>query len=139
MMHHDTYGVGLQGEHLVIIDLVSKGFVAFQGQAGLPYDLVLDVGDDLLRVQIKTKSHAEPRSPNIYTFKTREKTKANNERNYSRVDLFAFVALDIGKVFYEWNCDIRVQQYSVNTSTGLNLKERKPNWFKRKKTKKVKA
>lgn len=129
MMHHNTYGVGIQGEHLVILDLVSKGFVAFQGQAGLPYDLILDTGQELIRVQVKTKSHADPRSPNIYTFKTREKTKANNYRNYNRVDLFAFVALDIGRVFYEWNCDIKTRQYSVNTSTKHNFKTRKSTWF----------
>ena len=34
-------------------DLIMKGFIAFPSEQGLPYDVLLDNGDKLLKVQVK--------------------------------------------------------------------------------------
>ena len=46
--------IGKAGEYLVCADLIMKGFIAFPSEQGLPYDVLLDNGDKLLRVQVKT-------------------------------------------------------------------------------------
>ena len=46
--------VGKAGEYLVCADLIIKGFVAFPSEQGLPYDVLLDTGEKLLKVQVKT-------------------------------------------------------------------------------------
>ena len=52
--------VGVAGEHLVCCDLICNGYNAFMTDQGLPYDLILDVDDKLLRVQVKTtRTHTE--------------------------------------------------------------------------------
>ena len=46
--------IGKAGEYLVCADLILKGFIAFPSEQGLPYDVLLDTGEKLLRVQVKT-------------------------------------------------------------------------------------
>ena len=46
--------IGKAGEYLVCADLIIKGFVAYPSEQGLPYDIVLDNGKKMLRVQVKT-------------------------------------------------------------------------------------
>lgn len=135
MMHHDSYGVGLQGEHLVICDLISLGFVAFQGQAGLPYDLILDIGDTLLRVQVKSSASPTPTKKNLYTFRVNPKTKANNKRSLHRVDLYAFVALGLNEIYYEWARDVVNITYNINLKNGHNRVKRGKDFFYKKKLK----
>ena len=46
--------IGKAGEYLVCADLIMKGFIAFPSEQGLPYDVLLDNGKKLLKVQVKT-------------------------------------------------------------------------------------
>ena len=50
----DDLQVGKAGEYLVCFDLIMKGFVAYPSEQGLPYDLVLDTGSKMLKIQVKT-------------------------------------------------------------------------------------
>ena len=46
--------IGKAGEYMVCSDLILKGFIAFPSEQGLPYDVLLDTGEKILRVQVKT-------------------------------------------------------------------------------------
>src|SRR5690554_7519452 len=50
--------IGKAGEYLVCADLIMKGFIAFPSEQGLPYDILLDTGEKLLKVQVKTTEKA---------------------------------------------------------------------------------
>ena len=88
--------LGTGGEHLVCADLIRNGYWAYFTSAALPYDVVLDAGGKLLRVQVKTAVEVRPRSANrprkVYRFYAKNIDKC--------VDLMAFVALDIFSVAY---------------------------------------
>lgn len=98
--------VGVAGEHLVCCDLICKGYNAFMTDQGLPYDLILDVDDKLLRVQVKTtRTHTElpqrqTRYPS-YLFHVRRCGKGGKTSyNDVDVDLFALVCLETKQVGY---------------------------------------
>jgi len=100
--------IGKAAEHIACADLILQDFNAFTSDAGLPYDVVVDVDGHLLRIQVKGTlkkyTHPKKRRSNgtpvcSYRFRTRK------GRHYARidaksVDMFAFVALDIRKVAY---------------------------------------
>ena len=44
---------GAAGEHLVCADLLMQGYRAFLADQNCPYDVAVDVGDRLIRVQVK--------------------------------------------------------------------------------------
>ena len=46
--------IGKAGEYLACADLIMKGLVAFPSEQGLPYDVLVDTGKRLLRVQVKS-------------------------------------------------------------------------------------
>jgi len=73
---------GKAGEYLVCADLIAKGFIAYPSEQGLPYDVVLDVGNRLLKVQVKaTRTHKQTpqRVSNInsYAFNIKRCGKGN--------------------------------------------------------------
>ena len=98
--------IGKAGEYLVCADLILKGFVAFPSEQGLPYDVLLDTGKRLLKVQVKT-THGARKIPQrsketqAYIFNIKRNGK-NNKRRYQNdeIDLFALVCLDVMKVGY---------------------------------------
>ena len=45
--------IGKAAEHLVCYDLLLKGYNAFLSDQGLPYDIIVDLGSRILRVQVK--------------------------------------------------------------------------------------
>jgi hypothetical protein len=53
--------MGKAAEHLVCADLLMKGYNAFLSDQGLPYDVVIDLGRRLVRVQVK--GTAKPKNP----------------------------------------------------------------------------
>ncbi len=98
--------IGKAGEYMVCADLILKGFIAFPSEQGLPYDVLLDNGNKLLKVQVKTTT--APRivpqravESRMYIFNIKRHGK-NNIRRYGHdeVDLFALVCLDTLKVGY---------------------------------------
>lgn len=98
--------IGKAGEYLVCADLILKGFIAYPSEQGLPYDICLDTGGSIKRIQVKTTSGyreipQRKTETNAYIFHVRRHGK-NNDKIYhnDEVDLFALVALDIDSVGY---------------------------------------
>jgi hypothetical protein len=95
---------GKAGEYLVCADLILKGFVAFPSEQGLPYDVVLDTGNKILRVQVKTTSGLrvvpqQKKDTKAYVFGIKRHGKGNRKINID-CDLFALVCLDTMKIGY---------------------------------------
>ena len=91
--------IGKAGEYLVCCDLIMKGFIAFPSEQGLPYDVLLDTGKKILKVQVKTTSGVRvvpqrKTESKMYIFNVKKHGK-NNLKRYSKkeVDLFAIVSL----------------------------------------------
>ena len=97
---------GKAGEYLVCADLILKGFVAFLSEQGLPYDVLLDNGTKLLRIQVKTTSRTrrvQQRAveSKAYVFNVKRHGKGNIQRyGENEIDLFALVCLDTMKIGY---------------------------------------
>lgn len=99
--------VGKAGEYLVCADLILKGFVAFPSEQGLPYDVVLDIGHKILKVQVKTTicPRVVPqrnKQTECYIFNIRRHGNNRNIKKYldNDVDLFALVCLDTRSIGY---------------------------------------
>ena len=98
--------IGKAGEYLVCCNLIMKGFIAFPSEQGLPYDVLLDTGKKLLKVQVKTTSGVRvvPQrrtESKMYIFNVKRHGK-NNSKRYSKeeIDLFAIVSLATMQVGY---------------------------------------
>ena len=104
--------IGKAGEYLVCADLIMKGFIAFPSEQGLPYDVLLDNGNKLLRVQVKTTE--KPRfipqrnvDTKAYIFNVKRAGKKGKTRySENEIDLFALVCLDTMKIGYVKNIDM---------------------------------
>lgn len=101
--------IGKAGEYLVCADLIMKGFIAFPSEQGLPYDVLLDTGKKLLKVQVKTTEKARsvqqrknPVPAYIFSIK---RAGSNGKTRYEEkeIDLFALVCLDTMKIGYLTN------------------------------------
>jgi len=97
---------GLAAEHLVCADLLLSGYRAFLASQTCPYDVAVECGTRLIRVQVKstrrlrlTPQRANPTT--AYLFYTRRAGKGG-KRTYaeSAFDMFALVALDIRCIAY---------------------------------------
>lgn len=106
--------IGKAGEYLVCADLIMKGFIAFPSEQGLPYDLVMDNGRELLKIQVKTTEkprlitqRANPVPAYIFSIKRAGK---NGQTRYSEkeIDIFALVCLETMKIGYLKNKDMPV-------------------------------
>lgn len=100
------FQAGKAGEHLVISELLSLGYEAFMAGEGLPYDIVFEKDNSIVRVQVKTS-----RKPSITPQKKRDTTgyiyhiKRNGkggkkEYAINSIDCFAIVALDTKEIGY---------------------------------------
>lgn len=101
--------IGKAGEYLVCADLIMKGFIAFPSEQGLPYDVLLDTGEKLLKVQVKTtekprliQQRNNPIPSYIFSIK---RAGANGKTRYkeNEIDLFALVCLDTMQIGYLTN------------------------------------
>jgi hypothetical protein len=106
--------IGKAGEYIVCADLIIQNYIAFLSEQGLPYDIVMDSGEKLFRVQVKTTS--EPRKipqrnkdSYAYIFNIQRHGNQNNLRKYNdtEVDFFALVALDTKQIAYIPNDEIK--------------------------------
>lgn len=104
--------IGKAGEYLVCADLILKGFVAFPSEQGLPYDILLDNGEKILKVQVKTteKSRVVPQRSNpipayIFNIK-RAGCKGRTRYGKDEIDIFALVCLDTMNIGYLKNSDM---------------------------------
>ena len=101
--------IGKAGEYLVCADLILKGFIAFPSEQGLPYDVLLDTGEKLLKIQVKTtekprKVQQRAKDSLAYVFSIK-RAGANGKTRYeeNEIDLFALVCLDTMQIGYLTN------------------------------------
>ena len=100
--------MGKAAEHLVCADLLIGGHQAFLSDQGLPYDVLVDMGQRILRVQVKATSasrnaQSASKAPNdVYQFYVRRRGRDGTGERLSEVhcDIVALVALDIRVVAY---------------------------------------
>ena len=102
--------IGKAGEYLVCANLILKGFVAFPSEQGLPYDVLLDNGSKLLKVQVKTTEKPRLISQErinpipVYSFSIKRAGKDGKTRyGLNEIDLFALVCLDTMQIGYITN------------------------------------
>lgn len=98
--------IGLIAEHLVCVDLLSMGLIAFMTEQICAYDVVCDVGGKLLRIQVKStrKCKEIPQRVGIhqsYMWHVRRAGKGG-KREYGddEFDLYALVAIDTKQIAY---------------------------------------
>ena len=97
---------GTAAEHLVCADLLLDGWRAFLADQNCPYDVAVEIGGRLIRVQVKAtrQQRAIPqRAAHVpaYTWHVRRAGK-RGQRTYAadEFDLLALVALDIRRIAY---------------------------------------
>lgn len=123
--------LGKAGEYLVCADLITKGFIAYPSEQGLSYDVVLDTGKSLVRIQVKTtlKPRSVPqrnKETMCYTFNIKKKGKGNKKRyEDNEVDLFALVALDSKIIGYLKNKELKeTMNFRVDSLKGTYYDEK---------------
>ena len=105
--------IGKAGEYLVCADLISKGYIAYLSEQGLPYDVVMDDGVNLIKVQVKTTRQYKQTPQRVnnnktYAFNIKRCGKRNKQvRGDKSCDIFALVALDEKQIGYIKNADIK--------------------------------
>jgi hypothetical protein len=102
----DNLTVGTAGEYIVCADLLLEGYSAFRADQAAPYDVAVDVGSRLIRVQVKStrapRNYPQQRQQHIcgYAWNTRSGKGARRALKTEAVDVIALVALDVRKVAY---------------------------------------
>jgi hypothetical protein len=97
---------GAAGEHLVCADLLMMGARAFLSDQNCPYDVAVDIGGRLIRVQVKTtrEPRAIPQRVNHragYMWHVRRAGKGGKRVYQSdEFDMLALVALDCRRIAY---------------------------------------
>jgi len=98
--------IGKAGEYIACADIITKGLIAYPSEQGLPYDVVIDTGEKLLKCQVKTteKPRAIPqrnKDSYAYIFNIKRHGKGGKKRyTGNEVDLFALVELENRAVAY---------------------------------------
>jgi hypothetical protein len=95
--------IGKAAEHLVCSDLILQGYRAFLSDQGLPYDVVVDHQNTLIRVQVRstTKLFKGPKHKTpVYRFQLRSGKGARRRLTSDKFDVLACVALDMRKIAY---------------------------------------
>jgi hypothetical protein len=106
MAYADDLSAGLAGEHLVCADLLREGFAAFRAEQNCAYDVGVDLGDRLIRLQVKATRLARPFLQKGQTYITgyswgiRQGKRGVRAYAVGAVDGFALVALDSGQIAY---------------------------------------
>lgn len=98
---------GKAAEHLVCADLLVNGYTAFLTDQGMPYDVIVDLGSRLVRVQVKStwktkNGNSRGKVQNdVYVFHARRRGKNGSSRLSDKdCDVLAFVALNIKTIAY---------------------------------------
>ena len=104
--------IGKAGEYIVCADIIIMGLIAYPSEQGLPYDVVIDNGERLLKCQVKTteKPRLIPQRAKenyAYVFNVKRHGK-NAKKRYTLkdVDIFALVELETRSVVYLLNGDM---------------------------------
>ena len=122
--------MGKAGEHLVCYSLILQGYNAFLSDAGLPYDILVEVDGALKRVQVKSSVSARCVYSNgysktyAYAFMLRAGKGAKRCIKQTDVDYIAFAFLDIGVVQYLPTKDLTDRQ-TGNLIQGVQFHKRR--------------
>lgn len=118
----DRFQIGKAGEYLTCADLLLKGFNVSPAGETLPYDLLLDTGKKILKVQVKTtETHRKTNQwrgvSGAYVFSIKRKG-SNGEKRYENdeVDIFAVVALDTMQIGY-------IKNENMPTTINIRVEE----------------
>lgn len=105
-MNDDNLIVGTAGEYIVCADLLLAGFSAFRADQAAPYDVAVDIGQRLVRIQVKStrapRRYQQVKQRHVvgYTWNTRAGKGARRTIRKDAIDIVALVALDIRRVAY---------------------------------------
>jgi len=104
-MTSDDLELGKAAEHLVCADLITQGYRAFLSDQGLPYDILVDVRGEFVRVQVKAtrrpRNPSRDRASTGYFFHLKRAGKGGRRRYPKNAfDLYALVAMDRQAIAY---------------------------------------
>ena len=106
LAYADDLSAGIAGEYLVCADLLAHGFAAFRAEQNCAYDVGVDLGDRLIRLQVKSTRTArtfpqlKQRHVTGYVWGIRQGKHGVRAYAVGAVDGFALVALDTFRVAY---------------------------------------
>jgi hypothetical protein len=116
--------LGRAAEHLVCADLLLSGWSSYPTAQGLPYDLAVDVGDRIVRVQVKSSFFAKNPQPTsranpAYFYQIRRAGRGG-ARVYGggEFDVYALVALDRRLIAYFAAAELPTQSVVVRIPGG---------------------
>lgn len=105
-MEVNDLAAGAAGEHLVCADLLLQGYRAFLSDQNCPYDVAVDIGGRLIRIQVKSTRQPKAIPQRVghfpaYMWHVRRAGK-KGARVYAagEFDMLALVALDVRKIAY---------------------------------------
>ncbi len=116
--------LGRAAEHLVCADLLLSGWSTYPTAQGLPYDLAVDVGDRIVRVQVKSSYFAKNPQPTsranpAYFYQIRRAGRGG-ARVYggNEFDIYALVALDRRLIGYFAVAELPSQSVVIRVPGG---------------------
>lgn len=119
LAHVEDLELGKAAEYLVCADLILGGYRAFLSDQGLPYDVLVEVAQRIVRIQVKaTRAPKNPQPTSRrsvgYFFNLRRAGKAGR-RQYAAgdFDLDALVAMDRWAIAYLTPAECRFQTISL--------------------------
>ncbi|PWS34571.1 hypothetical protein DFH01_23815 [Falsiroseomonas bella] len=116
--------LGRAAEHLVCADLLLSGWSSYPTAQGLPYDLAVDLGHRIVRVQVKSSFFAKNPQPTsranpAYFYQIRRAGRGG-ARVYGggEFDIYALVALDRRLIAYFAMAELPCQSVVVRVPGG---------------------
>lgn len=95
---------GTAGEYLVCADLLLKGYSAVLSVACEPYDILVDYGDSIKRIQVKSANKKKNSSSYKFTLNSGRGGGGSHAKrvklDLTQFDILALVTLDTKKVYY---------------------------------------
>ena len=116
--------LGRAAEHLVCADLLLGGWHAFHTAQGMAYDLAVDVGARVIRVQVKATLHPRHPQPSMranpaYFFNIRRAGRgAARVYRHDEFDVYALVALDRRLIGYFAKAELPSQLITMRIPGG---------------------
>jgi len=116
--------LGRAAEHLVCADLLLGGWGAFHTAQGMAYDLAVDVGGRVIRVQVKATLHPRHPQPRMranpaYFFSVRRAGRgAARVYRHDEFDVYALVALDRRLIGYFAKAELPTQLITLRIPGG---------------------
>lgn len=93
--------LGKSGEYFVAFEFTVRGFDVTIAAEGLPYDLLVDIENRIVRVQVRTTGRARDGRYMFSLLRCSHKGEGKSRHHTpDGIDLFAFVAADIRKVVF---------------------------------------